>query len=75
MLYKIFSEIIIWNIMVFLLFGQTVLAATELPLPVEPRVKAKAAIAYDLTNDEIILEKNMEEIGYKVVIDRGDIIK
>ena len=30
-------------------------------LPVEPRVKAKAAISYDLTNNEIILEKNMNE--------------
>lgn len=42
-----------------------VLADTEpLPLPVEPRVKAGAAIAYDLTNDEIILEKNMNEKMY-----------
>ena len=55
-------------LMVFLLFGQTVLAATELPFPVEPRVKAKAAIAYDLTNDEIILEKNMDERMYPASI-------
>ena len=61
---KKINSILVAIVMVFLLFGETVLAATELPLPVEPRVKAKAAIAYDLTNDEIILEKNMEERMY-----------
>ncbi len=47
--------------MVFILFTQTALGATDLPLPVEPRVKAKASISYDLTHDEIILEKNMDQ--------------
>ena len=61
---KKINSILVAIVMVFLLFGQTVLAATDLPLPVEPRVKAKAAVAYDLTNDEIILEKNMEERMY-----------
>lgn len=51
------------------LSGTLALAETEpLPLPVEPRVKAGAAIAYDLTNDEIILEKNMNEKMYPASI-------
>lgn len=51
------------------LSGTLALADTEpLPLPAEPRVKAGAAIAYDLTNEEIILEKNMNEKMYPASI-------
>lgn len=38
--------------------------ATKKLLPVEPRVKAKAAIAYDVSADEVILEKNMNQKMY-----------
>ncbi len=39
-------------------------ADNGLPLPEEPRVKARAAIAYDLTNGEIILQQRMDEKMY-----------
>ncbi len=62
---KKFSSFLLAAVLAFSLSAPNVLAAdAKKVLPVEPRVKAKAAIAYDVTADEIILEKNMDEKMY-----------
>lgn len=65
---KIVSLLLIFSLALTLLASIAFADTEPLPLPEEPRVKAGAAIAYDLTNDEIILEKNMHEKMYPASI-------
>ena len=67
---KKINSLILAVVLAFSLVPQGVLAApaTKKLLPVEPRVKAKAAIAYDITADEVILEKNMNAKMYPASI-------
>lgn len=67
---KKFNAVLFSVFMALLLGLQTVQAATPVKplLPVEPRVKAKAAIAWDVKAKEVILEKNMNEKMYPASI-------
>lgn len=63
---KKISSLILASMVALSLGAQGVFAAPAVkkPLPVEPRVKAKAALSYDVTADEVILEKNMDAKMY-----------
>ena len=67
---KKISSLLLAVVLAFGIGAQGVLAApqTKKLLPVEPRVKAKAAISFDVTADEVILEKNMNEKMYPASI-------
>ncbi|PKK39590.1 D-alanyl-D-alanine carboxypeptidase [Clostridiaceae bacterium JG1575] len=56
-------SVLLLMLLLFFSAPQALAQPTKL-IPVEPRIKAKAAISYDLRADEVILEKNMDEKMY-----------